>query len=205
MPETTPSAGATPVAAGATPAQTPAQPAAGNPAPTTPATGDDTDGLGDAGTRALRAEREARAAASRERDDFKRQLEELQNATRSDSEKALAQAKKDGVTEAVAKLHPVIRRSAVRAALSSAGVASEMLDLAVRADQFASLKVSDDGDVEGLDGAVADFKKAMPALFKPGAPTNGAAPDFGGGPRGTPAGAGADMNSLIRRAAGRSA
>lgn len=195
-------AGATPVAAGATPAQTPAQPAApASGGSTAPATGDP-DGLGDAGKAAIQREREARAAATRERDDFKRQLEELQNANRSDHEKAVAAAKKEGSAEAVAKLHPAIRRSAVRAALSAAGVTSAMLDLAVRADQFAGLKVTDDGDIEGLDAAVADFKKAMPDLFKAAPAANGA-PDFGGGPRGTPAGAGTDMNRLIRLAAGR--
>jgi hypothetical protein len=198
------SAGATPVAGGATPPQTPAQPAATTPpaTPAAPATGDD-DGLGEAGTRALKAERDARAAAERERDDAKRQLEELENASRSDHEKAIAQAKKDGAAEALTKVQATVRRSEVRAALSAAGLSSSMLDLASKADEFAALKVNDEGEVQGLEQAIADFKKAMPDLFKAQPAAGGRAPDFGGGPRGSAPGANHDMNALIRRAAGR--
>ena len=60
MPETTTPAGATPAAAGATPAQTtPVSPASDpTPATATPATGD-TDALGEAGKKAIAAERKA--------------------------------------------------------------------------------------------------------------------------------------------------
>lgn len=197
------SAGAMPVVGGATPPQTPASPAApasgGSPAP---ATGDP-DGLGDAGKRAIQKERDDAAAAKRERDEFKRQLEELQNASKTDQEKAVIAARNEGKAEVLGKYQAAVRRSEVRAALSAAGISSSVLDLAVRADEFASLKVTDDGDVDGLQGAVDAFKKAKPDLFGKAAAGNGAAPDFGGGPRGTAAGGGADVNSLIRRAAGR--
>jgi hypothetical protein len=197
------SAGATPVAGGATLPQTPALPAApASGGTSTPATGDP-DGLGDAGKRAIQQERDARSAATRERDEFKRQLEELQNASKTDHEKAIAQARKEGAAEVLGKYQVAVRRSEVRAALSAAGISTSLLDLAVKADEFSALKVTDDGDVEGLSGAVDAFKKARPDLFK--APSGGGAPDFGGGPRGTPAGAGQDMNALIRRAAGRTA
>jgi len=197
------SAGATPVAGGATPPQTPATPAApASGGTTTPATGDP-DGLGDAGKRAIQQERDAAAAAKRERDEFKRQLEELQNASKTDQEKALVAAKNEGKAEVLGKYEAAVRRSEVRAALSAAGIASSVLDLAVRADEFAGLKVTDDGDVDGLQAAVDAFKKAKPDLFGKAGAGNGAAPDFGGGPRGTAAGAGTDVNSLIRRAAGR--
>ena len=201
MPEQ--SAGATPVAGGATPSQTPAQPAATTApaASAAPATGD-VDDLGEGGKRAIRAERERAAAAERERDEFRRQLEELQNSTRTEAEKAIAQAKKDGAAEVLTKVHAQVRRSEVRAALSAAGLSSSMLDLAAKADEFANLKVTDEGDVQGLDQAIADFKKAMPDLFK-AQPTAPKAPDLGGGPRGTPAGSGNDLNAYIRRAAGR--
>lgn len=196
------SAGATPVAGGATPPQTPATPAAPASGGTAaPATGDP-DGLGDAGKRAIQKERDDAAAAKRERDDYKRQLEDLQNASKTDQEKALIAAKNEGKAEVLGKYQAAVRRSEVRAALSAAGISTSVLDLAVRADEFSSLKVTDDGDVDGLQGAVDAFKKAKPDLFGKAA-GNGAAPDFGGGPRGTAAGGGADVNSLIRRAAGR--
>lgn len=199
------SAGATPVAAGAMPAQTPAQPAAApQTPPVEPATGYP-DGLGDAGKRALDDMKAAKKAAEAEAKTAREDLEKLKAATATDAEKALAQAKKDGATEVLGKAQTMVRRSEVRAALASAGLSGAMLDLASRADEFADLKVNDEGDVEGLTAAVDAFKKAAPDLFKPGTPGAGRAPDFGGGPRGTPASAGTDMNRLIRQAAGRPA
>jgi hypothetical protein len=198
------SAGATPVAGGATPPQTPAQPAAPTtPAtPAAPATGDD-DGLGEPGKRAIRAERERAAAAERERDELKQRLEDLENSSKTEHEREVAQAKKDGAAEALTKVQAQVRRSEVRAALSGAGVSGAMLDLASKADEFTTLKVTDEGVVQGLDQAIADFKKAMPDLFKAQPAGGGKPPDFGGGPRGTPAGAGQSLNDYIRRAAGR--
>ena len=198
------SAGAMPVAGGATPSQTPANPAAPTApaAPATPATGDPDD-LGEGGKRALKAERDARSAAERERDELKTRLDELENSSKTEHEKAIAQAKKDGATEVLSKVQAQVRRSEVRAALSAAGVSGAMLDLAAKADEFAALKVTDEGVVQGLDQAIADLKKALPDLFKAQPAGGGKAPDFGGGPRGTPAGAGTDLNTFIRRAAGR--
>lgn len=195
-----PPAGATPVAAGATPVQTPATPA---PTPTTTpdASATDVDGLGEAGRRALKAERDARAAAEKQRDEAQRRFEDLENASKSDHEKALAQAKRDGAAEVATRYQDAIRRSEVRAALIQAGLAVNLVDLASRSDQFTELRVTDAGAVQGLDAAIEAFRKATPELFaKPTAPRS---PDFGGGPRGAPATDGTDMNTIIRRAAGR--
>lgn len=200
---TEPSAGATPVVTGATPAQTPATPAApttGTPAE--PATGYPDD-LGDAGKKALDAERKRAEVAEKALKAASDELEKVRTANQSDHERAIDQAKKDGATEVLAKAQAQVRRSEVRAALLAAGIGANVLDLAAKADAFTELKVTDDGDVAGLDQAVADFKKSMPDLFKPAAPNGGRPVDFGGGPRGTPPGAGRDMNTLIRSAAGR--
>lgn len=200
----TPVAGATPVVGGATPPQTPVQPAAAAPgASGEPATGYP-DGLGDAGKRALDDMKAAKKAAEAQAKTALEELEKLRAATATDAEKAIAQARKEGATEVLGKAQAQIRRSEVRAALSAAGLSGTLVDLASRADEFASLKVSDDGEVEGLNSAVDAFKKAQPDLFR----TTTAAPRPGGGdsglgPRGTPPGAGMDMNSIIRRAAGR--
>jgi hypothetical protein len=145
-----------------------------------PATGDD-DGLGDAGKRALESRTRPGEAAERERDDLKRRLEELENASKSEHEKALAQAKKDGRAEVARKLPGAVRRSEVRAALSRRGP-SDVLDLASRADEFAALKVNDEGEVQGLDEAVEAFKKATPDLF-----AKAPAPAAAGGLRWRPA------------------
>jgi hypothetical protein len=144
------SAGATPVAGGATPPQTPAQPAPGSTtAAPTPATGDD-DALGDAGKRAIRpnvtgpSRAEARARPAK-------RLEELENASKSEHEKALAQAKKDGAP----RWHRATRRApAFRgpAALSAAGSARTCSTWPPGPTSSPSLKVNDEGAVEGLDG-----------------------------------------------------
>lgn len=194
------SAGATPVVGGATPPQTPAQPAPGSTtAAPASATGDD-DALGDAGKRALKAERDRAVTAEKSRDELAKRLEDLENASRSDHERALLQAKKEGASEVATRYEAALRRSEVRAALSAAGVSAGVLDLATRADEFTSLKVNDEGAVVGLDGAVEAFRKAMPDLFTTRSPRG---TDFGGGPRGAPATGGMDMNTMIRRAAGR--
>lgn len=196
------SAGATPAAGGATLPQTPAQPAAATPvAATTPATGDDDAALGDAGKRAIKSERDRAAAAERERDDLKRRLEELENASKSEHERALSVAKREGAAEVAERYQVAIRRSEVKAALTAAGVPASLVDLAARADAFGALKVNEEGVVQGLDEAVKAFKDATPDLFAAKAPTRTA--DFGGGPRGTPAAGSQDINTLIRRAAGR--
>jgi hypothetical protein len=195
------SAGATPAAGGATPPQTPAQPAAATPpAASSSATGDDQQ-LGDAGKRALEEERRARREAEDRAKAFQKDLDELKAQGLSESEKAVADAKKAGAAEVTERFHGQIRRAETRSALTSAGINASVLDLATKADEFAALKVTDDGEVTGLDAAVDAFKRARPDLFAArSAPRPG---DAGLGPRGTPAAGGIDMNTAIRRMAGR--
>lgn len=200
----TAAAGATPVVGGATPPQSqPATPAATTAAPaSTPATSDDyPEGLGDAGKRALdrmKAERDAATASAKAAE---RERDELKAAGLTDSERAIADAKKAGAAEVTERFHGQIRRAEVRSALTAAGINPQVLDLAAKADEFAALKVTDDGDVTGLEAAVDGFRKSHVDLFA----AKGARPagDAGLGPRGAPATAGQDMNSMIRKAAGR--
>jgi hypothetical protein len=167
------SAGAMPAAGGATPPQSPpATPPAADPpaAPTPPATGDD-GALGDSGKLTLEKERTARKAAEKAAADAQRRIEELELATKSDTEKAIAQAKKEGADEVTARWSAQVRRSEVKAALTGAGINASVLDLAVNAAEFAALKVTEDGDVEGLSDAIKAFKAAKPDLFtKPATP-----------------------------------
>jgi hypothetical protein len=181
MPETM-TAGAMPAVADATSTQTtPVSPAADpTAAPATPATGD-SDALGDAGKRALEAERTARKTAEKAAAEATKRVEELENATKTDTEKAIAEAKKEGNLEATTKLTASIRRSEVKAALTAAGVNAALLDLAIRADEFAALEVDADGEVRGLDTAVDAFRKSHPDVFK--APVQVGSSD--GGTRGT--------------------
>lgn len=147
---TTPPAGATP------PAPSPATP---------PATGD--DGLGDAGKRALTAEREARAAAEARAKAAEEERDALRTAGLSDQDKALSDAKRTATSERDAHWKARIRAVEVRGALRGAGaVNAEIIELALSARQFRDLKVdAETGAVEGLEAAVESFKAAVPQAF----------------------------------------
>lgn len=185
MPEATTPAGATPAVPDATSSQTtPVSPAAGSPATaaTAPATGD-TDGLRDEGKRAIdrmKAERDAAVAAATE---AKGEAEALRNASRTDQEKAIAEARKEAAAEVTGKFQAQVRQARVESALTAAGIEPTLLDLAAKSDEFAKLKVTDDGKVEGLAEAIEALKKDRPALFK--SPVTPGTAD--GGTRGTTA------------------
>lgn len=166
MTETTTSAGAMPVVPDATSGQS-AQ-AQSDPAP---ATGTD-EPLGDAGKGALQAERKAAREALKRAEAAERELEALRTANQSDHEKALAAARKEGATEAGARADARVRRSEVRRMLSTAGCVD--VDIAAMAGDFADLPVTEDGDVDGIERAVADFQKAHPTLFGSRRPTGSA-------------------------------
>jgi hypothetical protein len=160
------------------PGQTPpaATPATG-PAAGAPATGEPSD-LGDAGKRAIDAMKAERDAEQRARKAAEKALDELRLAGATDTEKAIAKAKADGAAEVTGRFHDQIRRSEVRVALTAAGMNPGVIDLAARADEFAALKVGDDGAVDGLDRVVAAFKTAHGDLFAGKRPTGSA--DAGG-------------------------
>jgi len=152
------SAGATPAAGGATPPQSPpAPPAHATPpaaASTPPAT--DGDALGEGGKRALEAERA-------ERKKLERELADLKAASLSDTEKALADAKKAGREEVIGKAQQVARRAEVRRALQAAGCVD--VGIAAMATEFGALAVDDEGTVADLEKTVTAFKTAHPTLF----------------------------------------
>ena len=193
MPEPTTPAGATPAVGGAPPSQsTPATPAAGSSPATPPATGD--DGLGDAGKATLTKIRGERDAAEERAKAAEAELAKLRTASQTEAEKALAEAKRAGETEASARFEPMIRRTRVELALAAAGVGPKLVPLVARADEFAALKV-EDGAVKGLDEAIAAVKAANPDWFtaQPGRPSGSI--DLGAG-AGTPSAP--DMNAALR-------
>jgi hypothetical protein len=156
--------GATPAVDGATPSQTtPVSPAAA-PAAAEPATGDEA-ALGDPGKKALDAMKRERDDAVKASKALEKRLLDIEGASKSETEKAIDAAKKAGEAEATSRWQAQIRRSEVRAALIGAGIGTGVLDLAVKADEFADLAVSEAGDVDGLTEAVEAFRKARPSLF----------------------------------------
>jgi hypothetical protein len=178
MTETTP-AGATPVAAGATPAQSaPSDGAPSTTPPTPPATGDPE--IGEAGKRAIAAERKTAKEATDALRAAQTELETLKAAGLSESEKAVKEATNAATAAERAKWQTSIRAVRVEAALRVAGATNEtLLDLALRSDLITALKVDEAGKVTYLDKAVEQLKKDIPEMFVtpvPGSPTRGAQP-----------------------------
>lgn len=158
---------------------------------------DDEKELGDAGKRALAAERSARTRAERDAKAAKAELAKLKAGTQTDNEKALAKAREEGVQEAAKAANARLLKSEIRAAaagkLEDPNDAVRLLD----ADDFTDA----DGEVDEakLKKAVADLLKAKPYLASTGARRTKGGGD--GGARGTGGGT-PGMNDLIRRGAG---
>lgn len=179
MTDTTTPAGAMPAAEGATPTQTtPVSPVPESQLPTPPATGEPE--VGEAGKRAIAAERKAAKEAQDALKAAQTELETLRAAGLSESEKAIKEASDAATASERAKWQTSIRAVRVEAALRVAGATNEtLLDLALRSDLISALKVDEAGKVTDLDKAVEQLKKDIPEMFAPtgpGGPTRGAQP-----------------------------
>ena len=180
MDTTTPGSAMLP-AAGATPTQTtPGSPA---PEPTTPptlptppATGEPE--IGEAGKRAIAAERKTAKDAQDALKAAQTELETLKTQGLTESEKAVKEATNAATAAERAKWQTSIRAVRVEAALRVAGATNEtLLDLALRSDLISALKVDEAGKVTDLDKAVEQLKKDIPEMFAkagPGTVTAGA-------------------------------
>lgn len=136
---------------------------------------------------------EARREAARHRTDLRR----VTDAQLTETERLQRR-----VAELEAEREQVIARERERAIAYAAIEAASKLgfrdpDLAVRLVDPAAVETRDDGTPRNVERLLADILARSPYLGR-----SGVAPDFGGGQRGTTS-AGSDMNSLIRRAAGR--
>jgi hypothetical protein len=101
--------------------------------------------------------------------------------------------KRAAAEEVEAKYRPQIMRTQVKAALAASGLVDadkpEVLKAAVRLVDLDDLDLDEDGDVVGLDEAVAALKTSFPAMFKraktggtvrPGSRSNGSTGATGG-------------------------
>lgn len=175
MPTETTPAGATPAAAGATPAQTTPPPTGEPPAPNTstqPATG--ADGLGEAGKRALEAERTARSAAERRANTAEDALKRMQEASLSDSEKRdkrLAELERQEANWQRERqdllLRNAVQAQAVRLGFLDPTDAYGLLDRS-------AIEFEDDGAPKNLDSVLATLLKAKPHLAANGSVNAGA-------------------------------
>jgi hypothetical protein len=136
---------------------------------------------------------EARREAAKHRTDLRR----VTDAQLTETERLQRR-----VTELEAEREQVVAREKDRAIRYAALEAAAKLgfrdpDLAIRLIDPAAVETKDDGTPKNVEKLLADVLARSPYLGR-----TGVAPDFGGGQRGS-APAGSDMNSLIRRAAGR--
>jgi hypothetical protein len=165
--------------AASAPAPTP-QPQPASTSPEDPST-QDASGLGDAGKRALdamKAERNAAIAASKAAE---RELEQLRTASLSESDKAIAAARKAGADEVTERLHARVRRAETKLALARAGAVPSLIEDLANAAEFAALVVDDTDQVAGLDDALKAHKARVPDAYRaPAAPGPGS---VDGGPR----------------------
>lgn len=154
--------------------------------------------LGDAGKRALQAERKARQEAEKARADLEKELNTFRDAQKTEHEKALDRATKETEQRVRSEVLETANKRLVKAHLTAAaaGKLADPSDAATFIDpkQF---KVDDDGEVDSkaLNNAIDDLIKSKPHLAANARSSNG---DWGGGPRGKSSG-GKDMNDLIRQ------
>lgn len=162
-----------------------------------PANTNGQDELGEAGQRAIAAERAARKAAEKRLGDLEKELNSLRESSMSEQEKAVERARREAAAEAQKGFNLRLKQAEVRAA--AAGKLADPED-AIRFLDLDLFDVFEDGSVDkkAVEKALGDLVKAKPYLA---ASATRPAGDIDQGARGTPAGS--SMNDLLRRAAGR--
>lgn len=152
------------------------------------------DGLGEAGKRALEAERSSRRAAERRLRDMEAELNRFRESTMSETEKAIDKARREALAEAQTSFNRRIVQAEVRAA--AAGKLADPED-AIRFLDLDDFKVGNDGEVDtkAITSALDGLVKTKPYLAASATRPTG---DADQGARGAPAGS--SMNDLIRGA-----
>lgn len=160
-------------------------------APTQPGTKPDAGRAG--GPEQLQAdlarERDRRQAYERELGELrplKTRLEQIEAANKTEAEKAVEQAKREGASERDGHWLPRVIRSEAKSALAAAGATDVTVAVAAFLDAHRDLKLNDQGDVEQLTETVEAFKNAHPTLFTARVPS-GSADQGAQGPKTTPA------------------
>lgn len=151
-----------------------------------------TDDLGDAGKKALEAERNRAKTAERELKAAQRALEAERAKGLTEAERAIAEAERNGYTRASQEAGKRLARAEIRAAAATKGLdVTEILE-----DLDLSRFVDENGepDDKAITKAIGKWAAIAPASTRPRG-------DVDQGTRGAPAGA--DMNTWIRQAVGR--
>lgn len=155
----------------------PPSPPTDPPKPTDPP---EPDGLGDAGKKAIAAERDARKAAEDRAKAAEAELDKLRKAQMSDADKAIADAKATAKAEADQTWTARVVRAEAMAAAATKVVDAET---AVALLDLSKIPVTDgEVDRDALAKAIDALVEAKPFL-KPGEPGKPPTPKVPGGPR----------------------
>lgn len=157
----------------------------------------DADQLGDAGKRALDAERKAARDAAKRVKDLEAQLKTYEDANKSETDKLneRATAAEKQLADLTARHHDVLKTHAIHAA----AVQADSTDPETVALYLSGVvDVDDDGQVIGVDKAITDLAARKPHLFRT---TPAGARDAGA--KGTPTALNSDaLTNALRAAVG---
>lgn len=140
----------------------------------------------------MKAERNAAIAASKAAE---RELEQLRTASLTESEKAIAAARKAGADEVTERLHARVRRAETKLALAGAGATPSLIEDLANAAEFAALTVDDTDQVVGLDDALKAHRSRVPDAYR--APATPGPGSVDGGPRASGAPRATDLASAV--------
>ncbi len=156
----------------------------------------DDQGLGDAGKRALDAERTARREAEKALKQAQAELDAAREAAMSETERLIAQARREARDEALSEAHTRLVRAEARALAT--GKLADPSDISSFID-LTTFEVDADGNVDSaaITAAIDALIKSKPYLAAQRVGGDADAGARGAAPRTT-----GSMNDLIRRAAG---
>lgn len=129
--------------------------------------------------------------ANKEAENLRRNTETVDDAAKEENEKKVRDA---AVKESDARWKPIVVKQAARAALAEAGLVKNPNRL-LRMLDMDDIDVSDDGEIDGLDEQIRDFKKEFPEFFGRRSPK-----DVDGGDKGSRTGKAQGSAGLIARA-----
>lgn len=155
---------------------------------------------------ALQKEREARKAAdarAKEFEQYRVKVEKLEEASKTEMERAIDAARKEGAQSALQGANAKLVKAEARA-LAASSKFRDPTDAVAFLGDLGAIQVSPDGDVDtdSLKSALDALAKQKPYLLLDETPTRPTG-DAGQGPRTSPKAGGDVMNELIRVASGR--
>lgn len=123
------------------------------------------DDLGDAGKRALDAERKARADAEKQAKALEKRLAEIEAQNMTETERAIAEARAEGAREAQSKIADRLVRAEIRIAAAGKVAPEAINDLPALMGELAQFAdEAGEVDTDRITAAIADLVASRPFL-----------------------------------------